>query len=296
MTFIRTSLILCLIIVLILPNNAKSKIYTDDKGKLALSVPEYSGFKTHTNYMSQNSYNYVYIEDEMAARRGKFYQRFELRDGDCFGDDTWNDCEKDRERVEFSSRPRQDPSGNQCFAYSIKLDKDFIDVHPTNTDLGQIHQKGGPSGKAGGYVSLPPLIQMSAKRGKFYFKWHSLTGSPTNVIDEGINYYLLDINDMVEKWNDISFCLNYEDELMQVWVNGNKKHEIANSPINFIPDSTYFKYGIYRSFVSRYKNRKERIGQEAKLPTQIVYYDEIRRGNSITEVDFNINPDLIPID
>ena len=296
MIFIRTLVLLCLLLVLILPNDAKSKIYTDDKGKLALSAPEYSGFRTHTNYMSQNSYNYEYIEDEMAARRGKFYQRFELRDGDCFGDDTWNDCEKDRERVEFSSRPRQDPSGNQCFAYSIKLDKNFIDVHPTNTDLGQIHQKGGPSGKAGGYVSLPPLIQMAAKNGKFYFKWHSLTGSPTNVKDEGINYYLLGIKDMVEKWNDISFCLNYEDELMQVWVNGNKKHEIANSPINFVPESTYFKYGIYRSFVSRYKNWKESIGQEAKLPTQIVYYDEIRRGNSITEVDFNINPKLMPVD
>ena len=120
MILFRTSVLLCLLIVLILPNDAKSKIYTDDKGKLALSAPEYSGFRTHTNYMSQNSYNYEYIEDEMAARRGKFYQRFELRDGDCFGDDTWNDCEKDRERVEFSSRPRQDPSGNQCFAYSIK--------------------------------------------------------------------------------------------------------------------------------------------------------------------------------
>ena len=83
---------------------------------------------------------------------------------------------------------------------------------------------------------------------------------------------------------------------MQVWVNGNKKHEIANSPINFVPESTYFKYGIYRSFVSRYKNWKESIGQEAKLPTQIVYYDEIRRGNSITEVDFNINPKLMPVD
>ena len=117
-----------------------------------------------------------------------------------------------------------------------------------------------------------------------------------NVIDEGINYYLLDIKDMVEKWNDISFCLNYQDEFMQVWVNGNKKHEIANSPINFVPESTYFKYGIYRSFVSRYKNWKESIGQEAKLPTQIVYYDEIRRGNSITEVDFNINPKLMPVD
>jgi hypothetical protein len=32
------------------------------------------------------------------------------------------------------------------------------------------------------------------------------------------------------------------------------------------------------------------------LPTQIVYYDEIRRGNSIEEVDYNLNPDLKPVD
>ena len=31
-------------------------------------------------------------------------------------------------------------------------------------------------------------------------------------------------------------------------------------------------------------------------PTQIVYYDEIRRGSSIEEVDFNINPNLKAID
>ena len=64
MIFIRTLVLLCLLLVLILPNDAKSKIDTDDKGKLALSAPEYSGFKTHTNYMRQNSYNYEYIKDE----------------------------------------------------------------------------------------------------------------------------------------------------------------------------------------------------------------------------------------
>ena len=101
---------------------------------------------------------------------------------------------------------------------------------------------------------------------------------------------------MIEKWNDISFCLNYVDKIMEVWVNGNKKHEITKSPINFTPESTYFKYGIYRSFVSRYKKRKEKKGQDPDLPTQIVYYDEIRRGNSIMEVDFNINPNLKPVD
>ena len=57
----------------------------------------------------------------------------------------------------------------------------------------------------------------------------------------------------------------------------------------------YFKYGIYRSFISKYKQEKM-FGTDDTLPTQIVFYDEVRRGNSIEEVDFNINPKLIPID
>jgi hypothetical protein len=32
------------------------------------------------------------------------------------------------------------------------------------------------------------------------------------------------------------------------------------------------------------------------MPTQIVYYDEVRRGSSIDEVDFNINPNLEIVD
>ena len=294
MYFIRVIIFLCFVIIF--TTKAYASIYEDNKGKLALDAPPHSGYQTHTNYMSQNTYNYEYIEDSSGSRRGKFYQRFELRDGDCFGDDNWNDCAADRERVEFSSRPTQEPEGIQCFAYSIKLDSDFIDIYPTNTDLGQIHQKGGPSGKAGGFLSLPPLIQIGAKHGKLHFGWHSLKGSPTNIRDKRIDYHLLNISDMIEKWNDISFCLNYVDKIMQVWVNGNKKHEINKSPINFMPESTYFKYGIYRSFVSRYKMREEKKGHDPDLPTQIVYYDEIRRGNSIMEVDFNINPNLKPVD
>jgi len=33
-----------------------------------------------------------------------------------------------------------------------------------------------------------------------------------------------------------------------------------------------------------------------KMPTQIVFYDEIRRGNSIEKVDINLNPKLKPVD
>jgi hypothetical protein len=78
---------------------------------------------------------------------------------------------------------------------------------------------------------------------------------------------------------------------MDAWVDGIKKVEILKSPIFFKPKSIYFKHGIYRSFISKYKKFNNN-----KMPTQIVFYDEIRRGNSIEKVDININPKLKPVD
>ena len=270
--------------------------FTDYDGNFGLRFSSPSGYEKHTNYMDQNEHNYSYISDKDFARRGSFYQRFELKDGDCFWDEYWNDCDNNRERIELSSRPRQKPEDIQCFAYSIMLDKAFIDTYPTGTSLGQIHQMGGPSGTAEKLPSFPPIVQINAERGRLRFKWHELSGSASNVIDITKDYDLISLDGMKDKWTDISFCLNYKDRRMDVWINGIKKHEILKSPISFIPEFTYFKYGIYRSFISKYKQYKKMLGRDDTLPTQVVFYDEVRRGNSIEEVDFNINPKLKPVD
>ena len=260
---------------------------------IALTAPEQSGYKNHFTFgQGQQNYNFSLLNDALEARLGKKYQRFELRDGDCFPMDGWNDCENDRERFEFSSRPRQKPEGKQCYFYSIKLSPEFIDLHPTNTDLGQVHQRGGPEGRAGGLKSFPPLIQIGAKKGKLVFKWHRLSGDPNNVKDVTVDKTLAYLKDMKSKWTDISFCLDYEGSKIEAWVNGRKKFRINENPIYFIPEDTYFKYGIYGSFISKYKKMKKTNA----LPTQVVFYDEIRRGNSIEQVDINRNKNLKPID
>ncbi|MBT3902836.1 MAG: hypothetical protein HOF20_08275 [Pelagibacteraceae bacterium] len=268
-----------------------SKVYIKD-GKTTLKTKK-SGFKYHMNFMSHHDHNFQYIKDKKKARAGKYYQRFELRDGDCFGDDDggWSDCDTDRERVEFSTRPRQPITKNQCYGYSLMLSKDFIDTHPTNVTLGQVHQHGGPKGTAEGLASFPPLIQIDAREGSLYFNWHELSGSATNVIDKSRYHKLKSLEDMKGVWTDISFCLDFKNKRMDAWVDGIKKVEILKSPIFFKPEAIYFKHGIYRSFISKYKARNN-----GKMPTQIVFYDEIRRGNSIEKVDVNINPKLKRVD
>jgi len=279
-----------LIIFLLIPTLAISGVFKDEEGLFGLKTKR-SGFKFHLNFMDHNDYNFQYIKDKTKARAGKYYQRFEVRDGDCFGNDGWNDCKTNRERVEFSGKPSQFPKNIKCYGYSLMLSKDFIDVYPTNTDLGQVHQKGGPSGTAGGLPSYPPLIQIGARQGYLFFNWHELSGSAKNVIDESRYHRLKPLKDMKEVWTDISFCLDFKNKRMDAWVDGIKKVEILKSPIFFKPKEIYFKHGIYRSFISRYKQRND-----SKMPTQIVFYDEVRRGNSIEKVDVNINPKLKPVD
>ncbi|MBT3777819.1 MAG: hypothetical protein HOF83_07230 [Pelagibacteraceae bacterium] len=280
-----------LILLLLVPTLAMSKVYIKE-GKTTLKTKK-SGFKYHMNFMGHHDHNFQYIKDKKKARAGKYYQRFELRDGDCFGDDDggWSDCDTDRERVEFSTRPRQPITKNQCYGYSLMLSKDFIDTHPTNVTLGQVHQHGGPKGTAEGLASFPPLIQIDAREGSLYFNWHELSGSATNVIDKSRYHKLKSLEDMKGVWTDISFCLDFKNKRMDAWVDGIKKVEILKSPIFFKPEAIYFKHGIYRSFISKYKARNN-----GKMPTQIVFYDEIRRGNSIEKVDVNINPKLKSVD
>ena len=278
--------------LLLIPALAMSEIFKNEEGKPILKTSSISGFTHHTNHMDHNDYNFQYIKDKTKARAGKYFQRFELRDGDCFGDDNWSDCENNRERVEFSAEPQQRPVKKQCYGYSLMLSKEFIDTHPTNTSLGQIQQKGGPTGTAEGLASFPPLIQIDACLGGLHLNWHVLSGSKTNVIDRGYHYELKRLRNMKEVWTDISFCLDFENKRMDVWVDGVQKVKILKSPISFVPKEIYFKHGIYRSFISKYKERKKKN----KMPTQVVFYDEIRRGNSIEEVDININPKLKPVD
>ena len=219
-----------LILFLLIPTLAMSGTFKDEDGKFGLKTKK-SGFKFHLNFMDHNDHNFQYIKDKTKARAGKYFQRFELRDGDCFGDDVWTDCDTDRERVEFSTRPRQAPKGKQCYGYSLMLSKDFIDTQPTSTTLGQVHQHGGPTGTAGGLASFPPLIQIDARSGSLFFNWHELSGSATNVKDESRYHKLKPLKDMKEVWTDISFCLDFKNKRMDAWVDGIKKVEILESPI-----------------------------------------------------------------
>ena len=252
----------------------------------------YSGWKQLSNTMTGlSSHNFQFLNDSTKSRRGNQYQRFELRDGDCGSYTTWDDCANDRQRVEFTA-DFLPPKGKHCIAFSIMLDDSFVTMHPTSTALAQIQQSGGPSGFIEGFKSNPGVLMFHAHEGYYDFDWLYLHGSRTDIKQTDLRFRLLSLDEMKDKWTDISFCLDFAKNNMSLWVNGKRIFYINQPPTGLhLPESIFFKYGIYQSFVTKYKKKYNR-----NTPTQIVYYDEIRRGASIEEVDFNINPNLKAID
>ncbi|MDC0062829.1 polysaccharide lyase [Candidatus Puniceispirillum sp.] len=171
------------------------------------------------------------------------------------------------------------------------LDKSFQAVYPTTTMIGLVHQIGGPTGKYLGFKSVPQIVSIKANRKKLQFQFEWLYGEKDKVKTRPIRKNIADIADMLGVWTDISFCLDFVNKNLEAWVNGKSKAKINQSPVTWTPDSIYFKYGIYNTFVSGYKKRWDK-----DIPTLVVFYDEVRRGTKVTDVDVNLNPALLPLD
>ena len=158
--------------------------------------------------------------------------------------------------------------------------------------LGQVKPRGNaPVGKAYGFKSMPQIVSIKANRKKLQFQFGWLYGEIDNFKTRPIRKNIADIADMLDVWTDISFCLDFANKNLEAWVNVVSKAKIDKSPVTWTPDSTYFKYGIYNSLVNNYKKRWDQ-----EMPTQVVFYDEVRRGTKVTDVDVNLDPALRPLD
>ena len=202
-------------------------------------------------------YKIVNKKDGHPVRAGEKSIRFELRNGDC-GEDPgkWSDCKNDRQRHELSGDRFR---GKAWYAYSIYLPNDFKTVYPVKSAMAQFHQKG----------SWPTLMFQFTDMG--YYADRQL-GYQTQEMKK-----LLDVKDMIGKWNDILIHINSTSKdsgFYKIWVNGNLKYEY-NGTITEGKEN-YFKFGIYQTKVSVWSM----YHPDTPYPTQVVYYDEIRAGKS----------------
>jgi hypothetical protein len=231
--------------------------------------------------LSNTPHGYAIVSD--VVRAGSQSQRFEVRPGDCGTDrwSDWNDCENDRERSEIGLDRRWTYGSDTWIGFSVFLPPDFQTSSRVRTTVGQIHQQGGPSGSANGLPSFPPLMQLEMLGDRYFLRTHILSGDRNSVVNNVRDFGLVSINEMRGRWTDIAINFNTSDgeEVLTVFVNGQRRAQLKNW-INFIPERYFFKYGIYRSFVSR---------NGAPMPTQVLYIDEVRMGSSLEEVSVNVN-------
>ncbi len=202
-------------------------------------------------------YQIVSKADGHPVRAGDNALRFEVRAGDCsWSPGGWNDCDNDRERHELLSADSWS-GGTVWYHWSIYLPADYPIIYPVKVALGQFHQKG----------SHPVWMFQNGNGG--YIVDNQTSGSTSWTTP------ILTDEEMRGNWNDILVHARWTSErdgFFNVYVNGETEpRHTWNGPTKKPGGQVYFKFGLYRSFMSR------RPGDE---PTQVVYYDEVNRAST----------------
>lgn len=205
------------------------------------------------------------------APDGTNAERFELRPGDC--PKSTGDCRDDRERIERSEQlPASAVGSEYWYHFSVFVPSDWPKTGPLNTKLGQFHQKG--EGKP------PVLFQLDDRTYEFELSNPSrLQKDPMNPVRSLRNIPLKSTAAMKGGWTDILVHAKWsrqKDGFIKVWVDGKQKVDLAGPNVDR-NNPVYFKYGVYRSFVSRYGGRP--------YPTLIAWFRDINRGKTRASVE-----------
>jgi hypothetical protein len=244
---IRFSTVCCLLVIAAL----LAACQTVDRGS----------FGSFMRSLNSTSYGYKVVADPTGSAPTKMVERFEVQPGDCSANRGWSDCANDRERSELSER---DKSGmtlgtTRWYGWSLFVPEDYINVYPTKVALGQFHQH------------------------KSHTVWMFQNSSGGYHLDDQVwgrtsRYYkLIDENDLKGKWHRIEVHVKWSTKgegFFKVWANGEQKVDYSGRTMDAI--KTYFKYGLYRSFLSKYKNA---FGKN-EVPGQVVYFANVRQSLS----------------
>ena len=224
----------------------------------------------------------VHKKDGHPVRAGKKSIRFEVKPGDCGYDEWWSDCKNDRERHELSGT--RFGAGKKWYAWSIYVPKDFPIIYPTKTMLGQFyHSSVGPifgfqnqnpnRGIGGGYHIEKDFVDCVPE------------GSECSKL-----YTVASDDDMRGKWTDVLVHANWsfnQDGFFKTWINNELKFEYKGRTLfKTKRPYVYLKFGIYRSFMSRWRNQNN----IQDVPGQVLYFDEVRVGKSKKKVVGKLPP------
>jgi hypothetical protein len=206
-------------------------------------------------------YAYKISPDITKSAPTKNIEIFELRTGDCFKDILWNDCQNDRERMELKQRnPSYIDHKTWWYGWSFYLPDNYKDIFPVKLSIAQFYDEG----------AVQPIWMFQLNDHGLYID--------NQLTKPGLVKLLIKKSDLVKKWHTIQIEMiisRKSDGKFNIWLNG-KKVFSYNGP-TFKSNEFYFKYGLYRSFLSRWKN-------STKIPTQNIYFSNVKKEKSQKEL------------
>ena len=217
-------------------------------------------FSSFIRSLNVKPYGYTLVEDPTGSAPTKMVERFEVRSGDCHVNGGWSDCERNRERSELWEQGDRSPRGTTAwYGWSFYVPDDWPNIDPTKTVIGQFHQH-----------RAHPIWMFQNKDGGLVLDDQS-GGSSKRLIP------LVDAAVFKGKWHRIEVHAKWETDdtgFLRVWMDGDLKLDHKGRTMS--ADTVYFRFGVYRSFVSRYKTKS---GQD-NVPTQIALFADVREADT----------------
>jgi hypothetical protein len=218
---------------------------------------ERGSFGVFERSLNTKAHGYVVIEDFTGQAPTKHIEKFEVRPGDCSSAIGWSDCENDRERSELMG-PKDNFSGSEhWYGWSLYIPNEYINVYPTKTALGQFHQNKG----------MPAFMFQNYEGGYWIDRNFGITTHKEILISE---------EELKGRWHHIEVNAKWHkrDGFFIVYVNGEEKWRFVGQTMS--EQEVYFKYGVYRSFMSRYK----KLNNTDSVPAQTAYFSNVKRARS----------------
>jgi len=210
--------------------------------------------------LNTRAHGYQLVEDPVGTFSGQQIERFEVREGDCSSNAGWSDCKNDRERSELRELTVGKNEGTTSwYSWSFYVPSDWPSVFPTKTVLGQFHQ-----------IGSHPVWMFLHQDGGLYLDDQS-TGYSTR------KALLIPADEFSNVWHKIEVQVKWTADdtgFLKIWVNNRQRFVHEGKTMS--ADTVYFRYGVYRSFLSRFKNAND----TDVVPTQVAYFTNVRKSSA----------------
>jgi hypothetical protein len=266
--------------------------------------PTMSGYDS---YMSTWKHAFKVVEKPYPVRYGTTSERYELREGDCYG---W-DCENMAARSELVLQKQLVQARyNQDIWYGWSFYNETIPTIGLYNVIGQ--WKNGMPTSTGSNNPMLVLRQTPLKSSIWYWCDNSFCSRHLKTQDNWDVFLqlgkggkfksqgnsnnwnspcrLFSMEENQGKWVDIVINTNFgtdEDGYVNIWINGNKRCEYRGVIQDYIPSNALYPGPSHRRGV--FINNSKMTSKT--LPTLIAYYDEFRIGKSRKEVDIRMIED-----